>query len=109
MATQGICILIDIRQADTGEGKKSGTSSHPRQMKYVVLDERRVIRLDKLYGSATPQNSIDFLKHIMAQVTIPINSILLINSYTLRIRLQLKWQLSAYIFCILLWQNCKKT
>ncbi len=76
MAKQGICMQIDIRQTDTGAGEKSGPSSHPRQVKYVALNERGVVRLDKLYGSATPQNSMDFLKYIMAQVTIPINSIL---------------------------------
>src|SRR6266853_3985135 len=75
MAKQGICMLIDIRTADTGEGEKSGPPSHLRQAKYVALDEKGRVWLDKLYGSTTPQNSIDFLKHVMAQVRIPINSI----------------------------------
>jgi hypothetical protein len=73
---QGICMLIDIRDADTSAGEKFKPPSHLRRVKYVALDERGRVRVDKLYGSATPQNSIDFLKHIMAQVPIPVKSIL---------------------------------
>jgi hypothetical protein len=69
-------MLIDIRDADAGAGEKSGPSSHLRQAKYVALDERGVVRLDKLYGSATPQNSIDFLNHVKVRVRLPINNIL---------------------------------
>lgn len=80
MAKQEICMLIDIQDADAGAGEKSGPSSHLRQAKYVALDERGVARLDKVYGSATPQNSIDFLKRVKAHVRIPINSIHTDNS-----------------------------
>jgi hypothetical protein len=79
MAKQGICMLIDIQSDDTGAGEKSGPPSQLRQAKYVALDERGVVQLDKLYGRATPQNSIDFLKLVMAQIRIPINSILTDN------------------------------
>jgi hypothetical protein len=77
MAKQGNCMLIDIQYDDTGAGEKSGTPSHLRQVRYVALDEMEVVHLDKLYGSATPQNSIDFLKRVNAHVRIPINSILI--------------------------------
>ena len=75
MAKQGICMLIDIQSDDTGAGEKSGSPSHLRQAKYIALDERGVVRLNKLYSSATTQNSIDFLNHVLAQTRIPINSI----------------------------------
>jgi len=75
MAQQGICMVIDIRTADTGEGEKSGPFSYLRQVKYVALDERGIVRLDKIYGSATPQNSIDFLKRVVAHIPNPISSI----------------------------------
>jgi hypothetical protein len=66
MAKQGICMIIDIRDADTSAGEKSGPHLRLRKAKYVVLDERGVVRLDKIYESATPQNSIDFLKRVVA-------------------------------------------
>jgi hypothetical protein len=75
MAKQEICMLIDIQDADTVAGEKSGSPAHLRQAKYVALDERGIVRLDKVYDSATPQNSIDFLKRVKAHVRIPINSI----------------------------------
>ena len=76
MVKQGAFMRIDIRYADTDTGEKSDARSHLQKVKYVALDDKGVVRLDKLYDSATPWNSIDFVKHVIAHVRIPINSIL---------------------------------
>ena len=68
-------VRIDIRTAETAGGKNSDSSSHLGQVQYVALNDMGVVWLDKIYGNATPQNSIDFLKRVVAQAPIPIDSI----------------------------------
>jgi hypothetical protein len=75
MPLQGNRMLIDIRITDAHASGNLDSHILDRPVRYLALDERGLIRSDKTYNKSTQQNSIDFINHLMAHVTMSIHII----------------------------------
>src|SRR4051812_34937914 len=75
MTMRKTSLHIEIRTGEFNLIEDNNARYQRRPVQYIARDERGLIRASKTYNNATPQNSIDFLKHIMPQVLIQINSI----------------------------------